>query len=63
MAEMVIKGETITVGDGMTIEDVMLSLGKHPDAFLYLLDGRPIPMTTHLTENMKVDALRVASGG
>jgi sulfur carrier protein len=54
--------ETINAADGITIEKAVILAGKHPDAFIFLLNGRPVPMTTVL-ENMTIEALRVASGG
>lgn len=62
MAEIVFGNERMVVPDDMTIEDAVISLGKHPDAFLYLCDGRPVPMTV-VIDGMKIEALRVASGG
>ncbi|MDR2866367.1 MAG: hypothetical protein LBV13_03070 [Methanomassiliicoccaceae archaeon] len=62
-AYIVIKKEKVECDEGITIEGAMLSAGKHPDAFLFLLDGRPLPMTTVLTKGMIIEALRVASGG
>ncbi|MDR0778676.1 MAG: hypothetical protein LBE48_04490 [Methanomassiliicoccaceae archaeon] len=63
MPSIIIIGKgTINADDGMTIEKAMISAGEHPDAFIFLLGGRPIPMTSVLNE-MKIEALRVASGG
>ena len=63
MKEIIIGNERMAVNGNVTIEEAMLSFGRYPDAFLYLLDGRPIPMTTPITDGMSVEALRVASGG
>ncbi|MCL2890502.1 MAG: hypothetical protein FWF40_01260 [Methanomassiliicoccaceae archaeon] len=62
-ARMIIGKEVLDITAGITIEDAMISLGKHPDAFLFLIDGKPVPMTTVLDNEMSVEALRVASGG
>ncbi|MCL1983961.1 MAG: hypothetical protein FWG58_01020 [Methanomassiliicoccaceae archaeon] len=62
-ASIILGKETLTADPGVTIEKMMVSAGKHPDAFLYLFEGRPVPMTTVLEEDMKIDAIRVASGG
>ncbi|MCL1904794.1 MAG: hypothetical protein FWG19_01550 [Methanomassiliicoccaceae archaeon] len=62
-ASLIIGKDIISAEDGVTIEKAMISAGKHPDAFLYLFDGRPIPMTTVLDDGMKIDVIRVASGG
>ena len=64
MAPHIIIGkEKLDVDPGITIEDAMISIGKHPDAFLFLFNGKPVPMTTVLEDGMSVEALRVASGG
>jgi sulfur carrier protein len=62
-ARITIGTSCIDVNDGVTIEAAMISAGKHPDAFLFFLNGRPVPMTTVLTDGMAVETLRVASGG
>ena len=62
-ATIVIGKERISVKDGATIEGSMISAGKHPDAFLYLLDGKPVPMTRPFKKGDVVEAIRVASGG
>ena len=62
-AGIIIGNETISADGGISIERAMVSAGKHPDAFLFFVGGRPVPMTTILTEGMTVTTLRVASGG
>jgi sulfur carrier protein len=63
MAEIVVADERIVIKENDTIERTMISAGKHPDAFLYLLNGRPIPMTTVPENDSIIEAVRVASGG
>ncbi|MCL2711843.1 MAG: hypothetical protein FWD37_01005 [Methanomassiliicoccaceae archaeon] len=58
-----IGNRELKISAPITIEDAVLSVNEHPDAFLYLLNGRPVPMTTLFEDKMTVDALRVASGG
>ena len=41
--------------------DFLLSIGKNPDSYLYICNGRPIPVDT-APEN-DVEAIKVASGG
>ena len=62
-ARITIGKETLDISEKITIEDAMISSGKHPDAFLFLINGRPVPMTTVLDDEVSVEALRVASGG
>jgi sulfur carrier protein len=61
-SSIIIGTERIAAADGVTIERAVMSAGKHPDAFIFLLNGRPVPMTTILN-GMEIEALRVASGG
>lgn len=61
MAEIRI-GERTIEGDGR-IEDIMRSRGERPDAFIFVMDGVPIPSDTEVGEGERVDAIRVASGG
>ncbi|MCL2608226.1 MAG: hypothetical protein FWD92_06745 [Methanomassiliicoccaceae archaeon] len=63
MACLVFGNERVDVAAGVTIEDAMIALGKHPDSFLFLLNGKPIPVTTVLDHEHVINALRVASGG
>ena len=62
MGEIVIGNGKITA-EGVTIEVAMLSAGEYPDAFLYLYNGKPVPMTAVIGKEMIIEALRVASGG
>ncbi|MDR0198476.1 MAG: MoaD/ThiS family protein [Methanomassiliicoccaceae archaeon] len=62
-AGIVIGKETLSTNAGVTVEEAMLSAKRYPDAYLFFLNGRPIPMTTPLRDGDVVEALRVASGG
>jgi len=62
-ASIIFGDGKIDVVNGVTIEKAMISAGLFPDAFLFLRNGRPIPMTTVLEGGDSVDAVRVASGG
>lgn len=46
-----------------TIQSAMVALDRMPDSFLFLLDGRPVPMDTPIRDGMSVKAVKVASGG
>jgi len=63
MACLIFGNERIDVTVGVTIEDTVTALGKHPDAFLFLLNGKPVPVTMIIEDEFTVDVLRVASGG
>lgn len=61
MAFITIGGEVFE-GEGR-ISDIMSSLGRHTDAYLYIMEGVPVPSDTVISGDEKVDAVRVASGG
>lgn len=54
---------TVEMPMGVTIEDAVRSAGHVPDAFIFLIAGRPVPMDSVPPEESEVKALRVASGG
>ena len=61
MASIKVDGEVFE-GNGR-IDDIMHSLGRHPDAFIDIMEGVPVPSDTEVGDGEKVDAVRVASGG
>lgn len=61
MPDYLIQGKREPIVDGETIENGMRRLGMHPDSYLYVISGRPVPMDTVPHEDVKV--LKVASGG
>lgn len=63
MGMIQISGQEHQVAEGKTVQQVVSDLGFHPDSYLYLVDGRPVPMDTVITDSMTVRAMRVASGG
>ncbi|MBE6527866.1 MAG: hypothetical protein E7Z64_01670 [Thermoplasmata archaeon] len=63
MGMIIIMGKELQVGSGITIEQAILDNGYHPDSFLYMIDGRPVPMDTVIGDPAVVKAIRVASGG
>ncbi len=44
-----------------TILDFVLSIGKNPDSYLYICNGRPVPVDSVPSDD--VNAIKVASGG
>lgn len=60
---IVIGKDAKTVPTNGTIESAIRSLDLKPDAFLYLVDGKPTPMDTPITDGMNIKAIKVASGG
>ncbi len=63
MAAIILDGEKIEVSPGATIAEAVSAAGAFPDAFLFMIGGRPVPMDTVPPEDAEVRALRVASGG
>ncbi len=61
MPSMIMDNETMEF-DG-TIESFILSIGRNPDSYLFLIDGSPVPMDTEPSAEQTVKAIRVASGG
>ncbi len=45
------------------IDSLMQSWGFYPDSYLYIMEGVPVPSDTVISDDEKVDAVRVASGG
>lgn len=61
MVAVTVDGVSYDVPEGSTIADAVSKAGFHPDAFLFLIAGKPVPMDT--VPESDVRALRVASGG
>lgn len=63
-------GAKITIGTkehdiacGATIFDAVRSLGHAPDAFIFMINGKPVPMDTKIDDGALIKAVKVASGG
>ncbi len=63
MARILISGKEVEAEPGRTISDIISENGYHPDSYLYMISGKPVPMDTVLSETDEVKAIRVASGG
>ena len=59
MARMRIDGQELEFSG--TILDLMLSMRKNPDSYLFMCKGRPIPIDSEPSDD--VEAIKVASGG
>ena len=59
MARIRIDGETLEFNGRLL--DFLLSVNKNPDAYLYICEGRPIPVDSEPSAD--VEAIKVASGG
>lgn len=63
MAKVVFSERVVDLPAGSTIQEAVSAAGGHPDAFIFLIGGRPVPMDTVPPEDAEVRAMRVASGG
>jgi len=59
MAKIRIDGETLEFSGKLL--DFLLSANKNPDAYLYICEGKPIPVDSEPSAD--VEAIKVASGG
>ena len=62
-AKVMISGTTHDIACGSTIADAVRSLGFAPDAFIFIIEGKPVPMDTLIGEGIHIKAVKVASGG
>lgn len=63
MASLNIYGKITNINVGMTISEAISAQGMHPDAYLYLINGIPVPMDIIPPSNAEVKVISVASGG
>ena len=64
MVALIVFGkESFDVSIGITVEKAVSYLGGLPDTYIYLLKGRPIPMTSLVNDGDLIEAVRIASGG
>jgi sulfur carrier protein ThiS len=61
MAHVTVGGKDYE-GNGR-IDSLMQSWGFYPDSYLYIMEGVPVPSDTVISDDERVDAVRVASGG
>lgn len=63
MASLLISDARVPIEAGETIQSAAVRAGQNPDAFIFVIGGRPVPMDTVPPEDAEVRAVRVASGG
>jgi sulfur carrier protein ThiS len=63
MARITFSGKVHEIPPGETLEAFVSSLGLHPDSFVFVIGGTPVPMDIVPPGDSEVRALRVASGG
>ena len=63
MGKLSVGGKEYDVGSGKTIQQAVSEQGLYLDSFLYLIDGKPVPMDTVIGDSAVVKAVKVASGG
>ena len=59
MTRVRIDGEILEFNGSLL--DFLLSVRKNPDSYLFICNGKPIPVDSEPSDD--VDAIRVASGG
>lgn len=62
-AVITMYGKDTQLGTEGTVADALRSMDIPPNTFLLLVDGTPIPSDTPLKDGMKIQAIKVASGG
>ncbi|MDR2846463.1 MAG: MoaD/ThiS family protein [Candidatus Methanoplasma sp.] len=62
-ATIAIGKETFEVTAGKTIESAVAEIGGYPDTFIFIVNGKPVPMDTPIEDGIVVKAVKVASGG
>jgi sulfur carrier protein len=63
MPRMIIKGEAVEIPEGTTVESAAASAGLRPNAYIFLIGGKPVPMDSEVPSGAEIVAMRVASGG
>ncbi len=63
MTTMSIKGSVHEIPSGITIAEAATACGIRPDAYIFMIGGKPVPMDSAVPEEGEVRAIRVASGG
>lgn len=48
---------------GKTVADAARALGFVPDAFIFMVGEKPVPMDTPIADGVLIKAVKVASGG
>ena len=61
------KGKPMQWREGLTVQDVLASLGPTPPAAMVLLDGKPVPLlkraTTPVPDGAEVAVYPMMAGG
>ncbi len=63
MTVLSIKGSTHEIVQGTTIAEAASACGIRPNAYIFMVDGKPVPMDSLVPEEGEIHAVRVASGG
>ena len=63
MARILLNGKPVEVPSGITIEAAAASAGLRPNAYIFLIGGKPVPMDSTIPGDAEITAMRVASGG
>ncbi len=62
-SKITINNNTYEIPPDTTIADAVHSLGFSPDTFIFMIDGRPVPMDMMIGDGSVILSIKVASGG
>lgn len=60
---MLMGSEKYDIPSGISIGEAIRSLGHTPDEFVFVVNGRPVPVDLMTEDGIAITAVRVASGG
>lgn len=58
-----ISGRVLEAPSGISVAEAFRSIGMNPSAYVFIIDGRPVPMDSDVADGVLVRAVKVASGG
>ena len=63
VVKIIILDNEHCVESEITICDAVRSIGLAPDSFIFMVNGKPVPMDTLIADGDTIKAIKVASGG
>ena len=62
-SKIIIHNQEYDIEPDDTIAAAVRSLGYNPSAFIFSMNGTPVPMDNSIPDNATIKAIKVASGG
>ena len=62
-SKIIIHNEEYDIEPDTVIADAVRALGFNPSAFIFSINGTPVPMDGIIPDNTTIKAIKVASGG